>query len=245
MKKLLFIFYLFVSLLKVSAQSESFEGTLVYGRKFYNSSKRIDTYDPNMPPSMSFTIKGNLSLVEIITEKDFMTAMNYSVIKDSDKKVATMLARIANHKMAVEFDPSYFSASKLYKVIPTNETKTSTIAGLTCHQGYALIESEFGTVDTMLIWYTEAYNAIPFQFETFSSPGLIVSMQQDDISYWELEEIRKEIVDPLRFVIPNEFKPTTQNEMQDFISTMEQLDLEEKKDPMEMRGNEITHEEEN
>ena len=245
MKKLFFIFCLFASLLDISAQSESFEGVLVYGRKFYNSSKRIDTYDPNMPPRMSFTVKGNLCLVEIITEKDFMTAMNYSVIKDSEKKEATMLARIANQKMAVKLAPSYFSAAKLYKVVSNNESKNTIIAGFNCNQGYALMESEFGTVDTMSVWYTKAYNAIPFQFETFTSPGLIVSIQQDDISYWELEEIRKEVVDPLRFVIPNEFIPTTQNEMQDFISTMEQIDLEDEKDPMEMRGNEIIHEEEN
>jgi hypothetical protein len=244
MKKLLILFCLIASQFDVFAQAESFEGVLVYGRKFYNSSKRIDSEDPNIPPIMNFTVKGNLSLAEIVTEKDFMTAMNYSVIKDSDKKEGTMLARIANQKMAVKFEPSYFNTSKLYKVVSANQARTRTIAGLTCSLGYALIESEFGTQDTMRVWYTTAYNAIPYQFETSVGPGLIVSMQQDDVSYWELKEIRKENVDPIVFEIPKEYFPMTQGELQDFISTLDQLEIEEEEDPMEKRGNEINHEEE-
>jgi hypothetical protein len=244
MKKLLILFCLIASQFNVFAQAESFEGVLVYGRKFYNSSKRIDSEDPNIPPIMNFTVKGNLSLAEIVTEKDFMTAMNYSIIKDSDKKEGTMLARIANQKMAVKFEPSYFNTSKLYKVVSANQARTRTIAGLTCSLGYALIESEFGTQDTMRVWYTNAYNAIPYQFETSVGPGLIVSMQQDDVSYWELKEIRKENVDPIVFEIPKEYFPMTQGALQDFISTLDQLEIEEEEDPMEKRGNEINHEEE-
>jgi len=245
MKKLLILFCLIASHWNVYAQAETFEGVLVYGRKFYKSTKRIDSEDPNIPPTMSFTIKGNLSLAEITTEKDFMTAMNYSVVKDSDKKEAIMLARIANQKMAVKFDPSYFSSSKLYKVVSANESRTRIIAGLTCSLGYALIESEFGTQDTMRVWYTTAYNPIPYQFETTPGPGLIVSMQQDDVSYWELKEIRKENVDAVRFEIPKEYFPMTQSELQDFISTLDQLEIqEEEEDPMEKRGNEINHEKE-
>ncbi len=244
MKKLLILFCLIASQVDAFAQAESFEGVLVYGRKFYNSSKRIDSEDPNIPPIMNFTVKGNLSLAEILTEKDFMTAMNYSVIKDSEKKEATMLARIANQKMAVKFEPSYFNTSNLYKVVPANEARTRTIAGLTCSLGYALIESEFGTQDTMRVWYTTAYKAIPYQFETTPGPGLIVSMQQDDLSYWELQEIRKENVDPTKFEIPKEYFPMTQSEMQDFISTLDQFEIEQEVDPMDQRGNEINHEEE-
>lgn len=242
MKKLLILFCLIASQVDAFAQAESFEGVLVYGRKFYNSSKRIDSEDPNIPPIMNFTVKGNLSLAEIVTEKDFMTAMNYSVVKDSEKKEATMLARIANQKMAVKFDPSYFNTSNLYKVVSANEARTRTIAGLTCSLGYALIESEFGTQDTMRVWYTTAFNAIPYQFEASPGPGLIVSMQQDDLSYWELQEIRKENVDPIKFEIPKEYFPMTQGEMQDFISTLDQFEIEEEEDPMDQRGNEINRE---
>jgi hypothetical protein len=242
MKKLLILFCLIASQVDAFAQAESFEGVLVYGRKFYKSSKRIDSEDPNIPPIIHFTVKGNLSLAEIVTEKDFMTAMNYSVIKDSEKKEATMLARIANQKMAVKFDPSYFNIANLYKVVSANEARTRTIAGLTCSLGYALIESEFGTQDTMRVWYTAVYNAIPYQFETSPGPGLIVSMQQDDLSYWELQEIRKENVDPTKFEIPKEYFPMTQGEMQDFLSTLDQFEIEEEEDPMDQRGNEINRE---
>ena len=245
MNKILLILCFFFFSGAMVAQSESFEGVLVYGRKFYNSTKRVDTYDPNMPPLMSFTVKGNLTLTEIITEKDFMAAMNYSVVKDSEKREATMLAQIANKKMAVKFEQaSYFNPNKLFKVVPANDDRVRTVAGLSCKLGYALIESEFGTQDTMRVWYSNAYNAIPFQFETLPGPGLIVSMQQDDVSYWELKEFRKESIDPTRFSIPNDYLPMTQNELQDFITTLDQLEIEEEEDPMEKRGNEINREEE-
>lgn len=244
MKKLLILFCLFASQFEANSQAKSFEGVLVYGRKFYKSSKRIDTEDPNIPPVLTFTVKGNLSLAEIVTEKDYMTAMNYSVVKDSEKKEATMLARIANQKMAVKFEPSYFNESKLYKVVPANESRTRIISGLTCSLGYALIESEFGTQDTMRVWYTTAYNPIPYQFETTPGPGLIVSMQQDDVSYWELKEIREENIDALRFLIPKDYLIMTQGELQDFISTLDQFKIKEEEDETEQRGNEINHEEE-
>ncbi|MEY3835035.1 MAG: hypothetical protein RI989_463, partial [Bacteroidota bacterium] len=97
--------FLFAVLLSLGshAQQSSFEGKLIYGRKFYDNSKRIDSNDPNIPPTIGFTIKGKLLLSEISTEKDFMSAMNYSIVIDSEKKEATMLARIANQQMAVKF----------------------------------------------------------------------------------------------------------------------------------------------
>ena len=169
---------------------------------------------------------------------------NYSIVIDSEKKEAIMLARIANEKMAVKFDDSYFNASNLHKIVSANDSITKQIAGLTCSMGYALIESEFGTVDTMQVWYSTSYNAIPYQFASFQGPGIIASMQQDDVSYWELKEMRKEVVDSNRFVVPTAYISRTQSELQDFISTLEQFEIEEEKDPMEKRGNEIIHEEE-
>lgn len=244
MKRILLIVCIFFFQGLLFAQSESFEGVLVYGRKFYNNSKRVDTYDPNIPPTISFTIKGGMSLAEIEREKDFMTAMNYAVIKDGDKKEATMLAHIANQKMAVKFDPSYFNANQLYRVVSANDERTRTIAGLECKLAFAIIESEFGTPDSMRVWYTTAYAGVPYQFETNIGPGLIVSMQQDDVSYWELKEIRKEVVDPSVFDIPKEYFPMTQSEMQDFIATLDQLKIEGEEDPIDTRGNEINREEE-
>jgi len=244
MKKLLFIILALTYNVDLFAQQETFEGVLTYGRKFYTNSKRIDTQDPNIPPTMSYTVKSPLSLAEIATEKDFMAAMNYSVIVDSEKKEATMLARIASQKMAVKFEPSFFNKDQLYSIVPANNSSVRVIAGMNCISGYALMESEFGTTDSMRVWYTKDYQGIPYMFQTFGAPGLIVSMQQDEISYWELTEMKKETIDPIRFEIPSEFVPTTQVELEDFLLTLDQLKIKEEVDPMEKRGNEITHEKE-
>ena len=244
MKKLLFIILALTYNVDLFAQQETFEGVLTYGRKFYANSKRIDTQDPNIPPTMSYTVKSPLSLAEIATEKDYMAAMNYSVIVDSEKKEATMLARIAAQKMAVKFEPSFFNKDKLYSFAAANDGRVRVIAGMNCTLGYALIESEFGTTDSMRVWYTQDYQGIPYMFQTIGAPGLIVSMQQDEFSYWELTEMKKEAIDPSRFEIPSDFVPMTQLELQDFLFTLDQLKIEEEVDPMEKRGNEITHEKE-
>jgi hypothetical protein len=239
----LFLFAVLLSLGSLAQQS-SFEGKLIYGRKFYDNSKRIDSDDPNIPPIIGFTIKGKLILSEISTEKDFMTAMNYSIIIDSEKKEATMLARIANQQMAVKFDPSFFSKEQLYTIVPASKSADKIIAGLNCKQGYALKQSEFGTTDSMLVWYTLQYSNIPYLFQSIEAPGLIVSMQQDADSYWELKEINKSKIDADIFNISKEFKPMTQVELQNFITSIEQLEIEKEQDPMDQRGNEINREKE-
>ena len=244
MKKRILGLLIVLASITTYAQQTSFEGKLIYGRKFYNNAKRIDSVDPNIPPTISYTIKGNLSLAEISTEKDFMTAMNYSIVIDADKKEATMLARIANQKMAVKFDPSFFNQDQLYTVVSANEDRVRVIAGMNCKLGYALKPSEFGTVDSMRVWYAQDYTSIPYLFQSASSPGLIVSMQQDDVSYWELKEINVSNIDLSVFTISTEHKPMTQEELQDFITTMDQFEIEEESDPMDKRGNEINREEE-
>jgi hypothetical protein len=52
-------------------------------------------------------------------------------------------------------------------------------------------------------------------------------MQQDEISYWELSEFKAMKVDPQVFSIPIDYLPMEQSELQDFISTLDQLQMEE------------------
>jgi hypothetical protein len=225
MKKLLFLICLFSISLCIPAQSESFEGSLVYSRKFYDGAERSEsTY---LTSKMIFTIKGNFSLTELLAEDNILEGRSYSILTDSEKKESTVLATIANKKVAVKIDTSNFNSSKLSKIIASKETTTRKIAGLICKSGYAIKQTESGTQDTLKIWYTTSYHAIPFQFDTNSGPGLIVSVQQDDASYWELSEIEVMKVDSQVFSIPIDYLPMDQSELQDFISTLDQLQIEE------------------
>ena len=225
MKRLLFLFCLFSIASSISAQTETFEGSLVYSRKFYDGTERFEgTY---ITSKMIFTIKGSFSLIELLAEDNILEGKSYSILTDSDKKASTVLATIANKKLALKIDTSNFNLSKLSKIITSKETTTRKIAGLICKSGYAIKQTESGTQDTLKIWYTSAYQAIPYQFDAHSGPGLIVSMQQDDISYWELSEIKEMEIDPLVFSIPIDYLPMEQSELQDFISTLDQLQIEE------------------
>jgi len=225
MKKLLLLICLFSFALNILAQSESFEGSLVYSRKFYDGSERFEgTY---VTSKMIFTTKGSYSLIELTAEDNILNGRSYSILTDSDKKESTVMATIANKKVAVKIDTSNFNSSKLSKIIPSKETTTRKIAGLICKSGHAIKQTESGTQDTLKIWYTTSYHAIPFQFDTHSGPGLIVSIQQDEVSYWELSEIKAMKVDPQVFSIPIDYLPMEQSELEDFISTIDQLQIEE------------------
>jgi len=225
MKKLLFLICLFFIALGLSAQTETFEGSLIYSRKFYDGSERFEgTYATSQ---MILTIKGSFSLTELIAEDNILGGRSYSILTDSEKKASTVLATIANKKLAVKIDSSNFNLSKLSKIISSKDTITRKIAGLNCKSGYAIKQTESGTQDTLKIWYTTSFRAIPFQFDTHSGPGLIVSIQQDNVSFWELSEIKAMKVDPQVFAIPIDYLPMEQSELQDFISTLDQLQIEE------------------
>ena len=225
MKKLQFLICLFFIALNLSAQPESFEGSLVYSRKLYDGAERFES--SYVTSKMIFTVKGSFSLVELLAEENLLEGRSYSILTDSDKKESTVMATIANKKVAVKIDTSNFNSSKLFKIVSAKDNKTRQIAGLICQAGYAIKQPESGTQDTLKIWYTSAYHAIPYQFDTNSGPGLIVSLQQDDNSYWELSEIKEMEIDPLVFSIPIDYLPMEQSELQDFISTLDQLQIEE------------------
>ena len=227
MKKLLFLICLFSISLCISAQSESFEGSLVYSRKLYSGAEKTTTYDSYLTTKMIYTIKGSFSLVELLSEDNLLEGKSYSLLTDSDKKETTLLANIANRNVAVKIDTSNFNSSKLYKIVSAKDTKTREIAGLTCQAGYALLESDLSNQDTLKIWYSTSYKAIPYQFDTNSGPGLIVSMQQDESSYWELTEIRKEKVETTRFIIPTNYTPITESELRDYLFSLEQFEIVE------------------
>lgn len=240
MKELLLLICLFSLELNISAQSESFEGSLVYSRKLYSEALGTATYDSYITTKMIYTIKGSYSLVELLAEDNLLEGKSYSLVTDSDKKETILLAHIANRNVAVKIDTSNFNPSKLYKIVSAKDNKTREIAGLTCQAGYALLESDLSYKDTLKIWYATSYKAIPYQFDANSGPGLIVSMQQDANTYWELTEIRKEKVEATRFIIPTNYTPITESELRDYLFSLEQFEIEEELGPLEKRSHEIT-----
>lgn len=236
MKKLLILICLFSISLCIPAQSESFEGSLVYRRKFYDGAEGKATFDSSATTKMIQTIKGSLSLVELSGQDSLLEGKNYSIITDSDKKESTLLAHMGNRNVAVKFDSSYFNSSKLYTIASTKDNKTLEIAGLSCHAGYVLLESDLSNQDTLKIWYSTSYKAIPCQFNTNSGPGLIVSIQQDANTYWELTEIRKEKVETTRFIIPTNYTPITESELRDYLFSLEQFEIVDDGTQEEIKG---------
>lgn len=244
MKKLLIPFCLFFVAIGISAQSATFEGSLVYLRKLYDEAERIEDFMPSSTIKVIYTVKGNLSLIQLYTQENLKEGNSISIITDIDKKERTLLTHIADRNLAVKIDTSNFNSSRIYKISPAQDTKIRKIAGLSCQAGYAIMGCEIGIQDTLKIWYTTSYKAIPFQFDAYSGPGLIVSMQQDASSYWELTEIREEHVETTRFVIPSDYSSITENGFKDFLFNLEQFEFEDNAGQNEKIEHKINQEEE-
>ena len=80
--------------------------------------------------------------------------------------------------------------------------------------------------DTTSVWYTMSYAAIPFQFETATAPGLIVSIQQDKNSFWELSEIIPGKLSPENFEVPHDYKHMSMTEFQEYLAALGELEIE-------------------
>lgn len=244
MEKLLILFCLFFVGVNISAQPESFEGSLVYSRKLYDRAERPEAFEPFATVKMIYTVQGSFSLIQLLAQDNLPEGSNYSIVTDLEKKERTLLTQITNRNLAIKIDTSNFNSGQLYTIVSADDSETRKIAGLTCQAGYALYESDLGNRDTLQIWYTTSYKAIPFQFDVQSGPGLIVSMQQDASSYWELTQIRKEQVETARFIIPSDYSLITENEFKDFLFTLEQFEFEDNAGQNRRIENELNQEEE-
>jgi GLPGLI family protein len=141
-------------------------------------------------------------------------------------KEATILANISNTKMAINTSESFFHIEKTSSFSSEANSKKRTIAGLQCNSGVILSKSDDQKIDTTYVWYTASYAAIPFQFETATAPGLIVSIQQDKNSFWELIEIKPKKLSSEIFDVPHDYKPMSLSEFQDYLSELGELEIE-------------------
>jgi GLPGLI family protein len=141
-------------------------------------------------------------------------------------KEATILANISNTKMAVATSESFFQIEKTNSFSLESGSKKLTIAGLECKSGVIQSKSADQKIDTTYVWYSTSYAAIPFQFETASAPGLIVSIQQDKNSFWELSEIMPGNLSPEIFEVPADYKPMSMTEFQEYLAALAELEIE-------------------
>lgn len=216
------LFFAFLSLQLCSfGQSPEFEGVLIYELHTYNGEEKSSRIS-----QIKYSIKGNLWRAELVGNEDTNAPVNYSLLVNLKSKEATILANISNTKMAVAINESFFQIEKTSTFLPEASSKRPTIAGLQCNSGLILNQLEDQKTDTTSVWYTTSYAAIPFQFETATAPGLIVSIQQDKNAFWELVEIKSRKLNPEIFAAPQEYKPMSMTEFQEYLAALGELEIE-------------------
>lgn len=216
------LFFAFLSLQLCSlGQSMEFEGVLIYKLHTYNGEEKSSSIS-----QIKYSVKGNLWRAELVGNEDTNAPVNYSLLVNLKSKEATILANISNTKMAVDINESFFQIEKTSTFLPKTSSKRLTIAGLQCNSGLILNQLEDQKTDTTSVWYTTSYAAIPFQFETATAPGLIVSIQQDKNAFWELVEIKPGKLNPENFAVPQEYKPMSLTEFQEYLAALGELEIE-------------------
>jgi GLPGLI family protein len=194
---------------------------LIYELNTYNGIERSSSIS-----HIKYSVKGNLWRGEIVGNEDSIAPVNYSLLVNLKSKEATILANISNTKMAINTSESFFHIEKTSSFSSEANSKKRTIAGLQCNSGVILSKSDDQKIDTTYVWYTASYAAIPFQFETATAPGLIVSIQQDKNSFWELIEIKPKKLSSEIFDVPHDYKPMSLSEFQDYLSELGELEIE-------------------
>lgn len=202
-------------------QSKAFEGVLVYELNTYNGIEKSSSIS-----HIKYSVKGNLWRGEIVGNEDSIAPVSYSLLVNLKSKEATILANISNTKMAVATSESFFQIEKTNSFSLESGSKKLTIAGLECKSGVIQSKSDDQKIDTNYVWYSTSYAAIPFQFETASAPGLIVSIQQDKNSFWELSEIIPGNLSPEIFEVPADYKPMSMTEFQEYLAALGELEIE-------------------
>jgi GLPGLI family protein len=220
MKRIKTLFALLCIQLCSFGQSREFEGVLVYELHTYNGLEKSSSIS-----HIKYSVKGNLWRGEIVGSEDSIALVSYSLIVNLKSKEATLLANISNTKMAVASE-SFFQIEKTNSFSPEADSKKMTIAGLQCKSGVILSKSDNQKTDTTSVWYTTSYAAIPFQFETATAPGLIVSIQQDKNSFWELIEIKPRKLSSEIFEVPYDYKHISLTEFQEYLSELGELEME-------------------
>lgn len=207
--------------LNTFGQSKEFEGVLIYKLHTYNGEENSSSIS-----QIKYSVKGNLWRAELVGNADIISPVNYSLLVNLISKEATILVDISNTKMAVDMNESFFQIEKTCSFSSEPSPKKQVIAGLPCNSGRIINNSEDQKTDTTSIWYTTSFDAIPFQFETATAPGLIVSIQQDNRSFWELDEIKPGKLNQVIFAVPQEYKPMSMIEFQEYLTALGELEIE-------------------
>jgi hypothetical protein len=221
MKRITLLFTLLCIQLCSFGQSKAFEGVLVYELNTYNGIEKSSSIS-----HIKYSVKGNLWRGEIVGNEDSIAPVSYSLLVDLKSKEATILANISNTKMAVATSENFFEIEKTNSFSSEAGSKKLTIAGLECKSGVILSTSDDQKTDTTYVWYTTSYAAIPFQFETATAQGLIVSIQQDKNSFWELSEIKPGKLSPEIFEVPHDYKHMSMTEFQEYLAAFGELEIE-------------------
>ena len=220
MKRITLLFSFLCLQLWSFGQSKEFEGVLIYELHTYNGIEKSSSIS-----HIKYSIKGKLWRGEIVGNEDSIAPVSYSLLVNLKSKEATILANISNTKMAVTSE-SFFQIEKTNSFSSDADSKKLTIAGIQCKSGVILSKSVDKKTDTTSVWYTMSYAAIPFQFETATAPGLIVSIQQDKNSFWELSEIKPGKLSPEIFEVPHDYKLMSMTEFQEYLAALGELEIE-------------------
>ena len=221
MKRITFLFILSCIQLCAFSQSKEFEGILIYELNTYNGIEKSSSIS-----HIEYSVKGNLWRGEIVGNEDSLASVSYALLVNLKSKEATILTNISNTKLAVDFGERFFQIEKTNSFSSKQNSKKLTIAGFECKSGLILSKPDNQETDSTFVWYTTLYNAIPFQFETATTPGLIVSIQQDKNSFWELSEIIPKKLDPAKFEVPIDYKSMSMIEFQEYLAALGQLEIE-------------------
>ena len=199
-----------------SATAKDFKGIITY--KISYSGTELDAQTKAMLPKMMiYKIKDNLAR----TEMDLGAMGNQVQIINGNEKIVYNLMDMMGQKMVIKMTEAEINEEmdKQPEIKVEHYDETKEIAGYECKKAVVSFE-DAGTKTSFIVYYTDELGGSALNFENpmFKDiDGVLMEfeMEQGPMTMkLEAVSVKKENIDDSEFVVPDDYKELTKEEMQ-------------------------------
>jgi len=203
------------SVFKSGSTEKSFEGTIKYSIT-YPESSMPEAQKQQLPSNLTLYIKGNMVKSEMITGM-----FTRKTIKDAEQQKATTLLDIMGQKYAIEQTKEDIrqQIEKQEKPEITVTDKNKKVAGYNCKK--TIVTSENGEKQTIYFSPEIGNASLNFDSPVYKQiDGIPLEYQMKNNMFTmrlSAEKVTKKKISDDNFVIPDDYKKVTQEELQNML----------------------------
>jgi GLPGLI family protein len=220
MTRIMLVVAIFALALSGSATAKDFKGIITY-KISYSGTDLDEQTKAMLPKMMIYKIRGNMGR----TEMDLGAMGKQVQIINGDEKVVYSLMDMMGQKMVIKMTEEELmeEAGKQPEFTIEQYDETKEIAGYECKKAVINFETDDGSKNSFIVYYTEelggkALNFDNPMFKDINGVLMEFEMEQGPMKMkLEAVSVKKENVPDSEFVVPEGYKELTREEMQNMF----------------------------